>query len=191
MNYTNLIVPARAIFPDCSQDLGVNIKFYNMTKQVNEESSSKNATFKIKVDNDTFSFNTKIVNGEQILIKAGKTPVNCFTLYQKLKGCDFEKVSLDETVDLSEKGIEKFTVKEAEVFHYLLDDEPETTDKKSLTANQILELGGILPVTDYYLMEIEDNGNEISHKDSPNAPILMKCPSSKFVSIFRGAMPVS
>ena len=162
-----------------------------MINQSNEGKTSKNETFKVKVDNETFLFDSKIVNGEQILIKAGKTPVACFALYQKLKGCDFEKISLDETVDLSNKGIEKFTVKGAEVFHYLLDDEPETTEQKTLSANQILELGGVLPVTDYYLIEIDNTGKEISHKDTPLSPIVMKCPGSKFVSIFRGSTPVS
>lgn len=156
-----------------------------------EENSSNHGTYKVKVDNDVLVFNKPIVTGTDILIKAGKTPPECHSLYQKLKGCDFQKISLNEEVDLSNPGIEKFTVKPPEVFHYFLDDEPETTDESSLSANQILELGGIKPVEDYYLVEIDKDGNEINHNDTPDAPIKMKCPGSKFVSIFRGETPVS
>ncbi len=155
------------------------------------EKSTKHKNFKIKVDNEKVIFNKPVVSGEEILIKVCKTPVECFALYQKFKGCDFEKISLDQMVDLSAPGLEKFTVKDSEVTHYLLDDEPEMTDKKSLSANQILENGGITPVTDYFLTEIDSNGNTISHKETPDAQIIMKCPGSKFVSIFKGAMPVS
>ncbi len=156
-----------------------------------EENSSNHEAFKAKVDNDVLVFNKPNVTGKDILIKAGKTPPECHSLYQKLKGCDFEKISLNEEVDLSNPGIEKFTVKSPEVFHYFLDEEPETTDEPSLSANQILELGGIKPVEDYYLVEIDKDGQEINHKDTPDAQIKMKCPGSKFVSIFRGETPVS
>lgn len=156
-----------------------------------EENSSKHRKFIVIIDNKKYVFNKPIVSGEEIIIKTGNTPVECFTVYQKFKGCDFERISSNETVDLSNPGREKFSVKEAEVFHYLLDDEPETTDKKFLSANQILELGGVIPIQDYYLIEIDPSGNEINHKNKPDEPIKMKCPSSKFVSIFRGAMPVS
>lgn len=162
-----------------------------MNTQTNGEDTPTKNNFKIKVDNEVLVFDTNIVTGSQILLKANKIPVECFALYQKLKGCDFEKISTLETIDLSKEGIEKFTVKASEVFHYFLDDEPETTEQKTLTANQILDQGGITPVSDYYLMEIDNEGNEISHKNSPDKPITMKCPGSKFISIFRGSMPVS
>ena len=156
-----------------------------------EEKPSKNKSYKVLVDGDKYEFNKSVVTGEEILIKIGKTPPECHTLYQKLKGRDFEKISIDEVVDLSNRGIEKFTVKPQEVFHYTLDEEPETTDSKVLSANQILQNGEIKPVEDYYLIEIDSSGSEISHKENPEAPIEMKCPGSKFVSVFRGEMPVS
>ena len=42
-----------------------------------------------------------------------------------------------------------------------------------------------------YLVEFDHGGNEISHKEKPDAPIKLKCPGSKFVSVFRGETPVS
>ena len=157
-----------------------------------EETSSKKVQhYNVLVDDKEFQFETPIVSGRDILIKAGNNPPDCFSLYQKLKGGDFEKISLHETVDLSKDGKEKFVVKPPEVFNYQVDEEPETTDESELSANQILALAGITPVTDYYLVEYDSHGHETSHKDHPDAPIKMKCPGSKFVSVFRGETPVS
>lgn len=146
--------------------------------------------FKIKVDDLMLEFEKPIVIGSEILIKAGRTPVECFSLYQKFHGCDFEKISLDEKVDLSKPGIEKFTVKEPEVFHYTVDGEPETTDRKALTANEILVLAGLKP-EDHYLVQINPDGSQISYKDNPETSIEMKCPGLKFLAPFRSGTPVA
>ncbi|CAD5269286.1 MULTISPECIES: multiubiquitin domain-containing protein [unclassified Imperialibacter] len=162
-----------------------------MKSIMKEEKTSAKKTYKVDVDGKKIDFIEPVVKGRDILVKAGKTPPECHSLYQKLKGCDFEKISLDERVDLSNPGIERFTVKPPDVFFYTLDEEPETTGEKALSANQILEDGGIMPVKDYYLIEIDSAGQEISHKDTPDEPIQMKCPGSKFVSVFKGETPVS
>lgn len=149
-----------------------------------------NKSFKITVDGCELEFHQPKVTGKEILEKAGKTPIECHTLYEKLKGCDFEKISAEEVVDLSRDGIEKFVTKEPEVYNYFVDDEPETTDKKELTPNQILQAAGKKPA-DYYLVQINADGTKTSYKDTPNKPIKMVCPVMKFIGIFNGEMPVS
>ncbi|MCB0264653.1 MAG: multiubiquitin domain-containing protein [Calditrichaeota bacterium] len=154
--------------------------------------SVKVKRYKIKVDDLIFVFDQKIVTGKEILEKAGMTPVECFTLYQKFRNHEFEKIVLHEEVDLSKRGIERFAVKPPEVFNYFVDAEPETTDQATLTPNKILALAGIVPVEDYYLVQIKPDGTQVSYKDSPNTPIEMVCsPAMKFVSAFRGETPVS
>lgn len=147
--------------------------------------------YRVKIDNDYFVFNHQIVTGKDILVKAGKTAVECYVLYEKFKHCDFEKIDLNEKVDLAKPGIEHFVVKPTEVFYYTVDEEPETTDQKVLTPDQILELAGIKPVSDYYLIQKNPDGSEISYKGKPNEPIKMLCPALKFVSIYNGETPVS
>lgn len=147
--------------------------------------------YKVRIDDEYFIFDHHIVTGKEILIKADKLPVECHTLYKKLKHCDFEKIDLHEEVDLAKPGIEHFVVKPPEVFNYTVDSEPETTDQKVLTPNQILELAGIKPVSDYYLVQKNPDGSEISYKGKPNEPIKMLCPEMKFVSIYNGEMTVS
>lgn len=147
--------------------------------------------YKVKIDNEYFIFDNQIVTGKEILEKVFKTPSECHSLYQKLKHNDFEKIDLNEKVDLTKPGIEHFVVKAPEVFFYTVDNEPETTDQKELTPNQILELAGIKPVSDYYLVQINHEGTQTSYRDIPTTPIKMMCPAMKFVSVFRGETPVS
>jgi hypothetical protein len=146
--------------------------------------------YKVKIDGKYYIFHHHIVTGKELLEKAGKIPVECHSLYQKLKNCDFNKISLDEKVDLIKPGVEHFVVKPPEVFYYTVDDEPETTEHKSLTADKILELAGLKPV-DYYLVLVHSDGKQHSYKDTPHAEIKMKCPGLKFISVFRGEVPVS
>lgn len=143
------------------------------------------------VDEQKYIFDHHIVTGKEVLEKAGKLPVECHSLYLKLKHCDFKLIGLTDKVDLTEKGVEHFVTKPPVVFHYFVDNERESTEEKELTPNQILELAGITPVSDYYLVQILPDGKQISYKDSPTTPIKMKCPAMKFVSVFRGETPVS
>lgn len=147
--------------------------------------------YKVIIDKEPYIFDHHIVTGKEVLEKAGKTPIECHSLYLKLKHCDFELIKPTDKVDLTEKGVEHFITKPPVVFHYTVDSEPETTDQKELTPDQILEAAGITPVSDYYLVQINPDGSQTSYKDTPNIPIKMKCPAMKFASIFRGETPVS
>jgi hypothetical protein len=152
---------------------------------------SEGKWYRVKIDAEYHIFLKQYVTGKEILEKAGFIPCECFWLYQKLKNCDFEKIDLAEEIDLAKPGIEHFVIKTAETFHYFVDKEPETTDQKELTPNQILEAAGITPVKDYYLVRIDADGTQKSFADSPDTPIKMVCPAVSFVSIFKGETPVS
>lgn len=147
--------------------------------------------YKVKIGNDYFVFDHHLVIGKELLTKAGKTPIDCYSLYQKLKGCDFEKISPSETIDLSRSGIEHFVVKDPEVFHYKVDGEPETTGEKFLTPVQILEAAGVVPVEDYYLVLVNADGSQVSYRDKPTEPIKMRCPGLNFISVYKSATPVA
>jgi hypothetical protein len=147
--------------------------------------------YRVKIGDEPFVFDHHLATGKELLEKAGKTPVECYSLYLKLKGCDFEKVTLLETVDLAKPGIEHFVVKAPEVFHYTVDGEPETTDEKKLTPLQILEAAGVDPVADYYLVLVNDDGSQVSYRDTPNDPIEMRCPGQKFIAVYKSATEVA
>lgn len=147
--------------------------------------------YTVKVDGQKITFDHEVVTGEEVLNAAGLKPVECYSLYLKEKGCDFELVRSHEKIDLVEKGVEQFVSKPPLVFHYFVDDEPETTEENQLTPNQILELAGISPVKDYYLVRVNKDGSQISYRDTPDTPIKIECPAVRYISVFRGETPVS
>lgn len=137
--------------------------------------------FKIIINENEISFSTSHATGQQILEKAGLTPVKCYTLYQKLKGCDFTKIDLDEEVDLSNSEIEHFVTKEPEVFNYHVNKEPETTDKKFLSPIEILKLAGINPEHSY-LIQVNEDGSETELAYKQEEKIKMLCTGLKFIT---------
>ncbi len=137
--------------------------------------------FEIIINKDEIFFPDSQVTGRQILEKAGLTPVQCYTLYQKLKGCDFAKIDLDEEVDISNPEIEHFVTKEPEVFNYHVNKEPETTDKKFLTPIEILKLAGINPEHSY-LIQLNEDGSETELAYEPEEKIKMVCTGLKFMT---------
>jgi len=50
----------------------------------------KDKTYKVKIDEKDFVFEHHIVSGQEILEKAEKMPVECYSLYIKLKHCDVD-----------------------------------------------------------------------------------------------------
>jgi len=48
------------------------------------------------------------MTGREILTLAGKIPPESFQLRQKLKGGTVRKIGLDDNVDFTEPGVEKF-----------------------------------------------------------------------------------
>ncbi len=133
------------------------------------------------VDGQKVEFDQPKVTGKEILIKASKEPVECFALYLKKSGCDFEKISLDEVVDISDGKVEHFVTKEPEVFSYTVDGEPEMTDKKELTPVEILQLAGIDPGL-CYLVLVHTDGRKEDFAFNPNDPIKMLCSKMTFIT---------
>lgn len=138
-------------------------------------------TYKVHVDGQTIDFHQPKVTGREILLEAGKTPVECYTLYQKLKGCDFEKISLDEVVNIADKQIEEFITKEPEIFHYTINGEPEMTDQKEMTPDQILKAAGI-DHNYFYLVQVMPDSTKKEYAYQPRMPIKMLCTGLKFLS---------
>lgn len=71
---------------------------------------------------------------------------------------------------------------------YTLDGEPQTTLEKELTANQILQAGGV-DITQNYLLQLKGDGN-ISYKDNPTQIIKMHN-NMEFLANYSGATTVS
>ena len=74
------------------------------------------------------------------------------------------------------------------IFHYTVDDEPQTTSEHVLTPREILTKAGLNP-TSYYLVLIRGN-EQVSYKDKYDEQIHMN-QNMTFISVFIGETPVS
>ena len=68
----------------------------------------KNKKYRIKVDRQKYVVDEECLIGKEILKLAGKTPPEQFQLRQKIRGGNVTKIGLDEKVDFTKPGIEKF-----------------------------------------------------------------------------------
>lgn len=64
--------------------------------------------YQFKVDKDKFTVDHHIVTGHEILTISGRLPVEQYRLDLKMKGGRTQQVNLDDRVDLTEPGLEKF-----------------------------------------------------------------------------------
>lgn len=66
-------------------------------------------SYKYMVRNQPFETTSQFITGREVLESAGLLPVTQYKLDLKMKGNRYREVGLDEQVDLSDPGIEKFT----------------------------------------------------------------------------------
>jgi hypothetical protein len=68
----------------------------------------KGTKYRIRIDKDYYEVHVSEMSGSEILTLAGKTPPNRFRLDQKLKGGATKKIELNDIVDFSTPGVERF-----------------------------------------------------------------------------------
>ncbi len=74
-----------------------------------EKSNGNNkAKFKFKVRNETFEVDKPTVTGREVCEIAGLLPPEQFKLDLKMHGNEYREISLNDVIDLTEPGIEKF-----------------------------------------------------------------------------------
>lgn len=66
-------------------------------------------SYKYMVRNQLFETPNQFITGQEVLETASLLPVTQYKLDLKMKGNRYREVGLDEQVDLSDPGIEKFT----------------------------------------------------------------------------------
>lgn len=144
--------------------------------------------FNFKVNGKTYSSTEGTISGGQILEIAGFLPIDDFDLTMKIEHHDFEPVQIQESVDLTSKGIEMFKVKPKKELKFEVDDEKYKTSETELTPVDILSKAG-LKAEEYYLKQIIGH-TEISYKDKETELISM-LHNPKFISCKKGPATVS
>lgn len=144
--------------------------------------------FSFKLNNKKYSSSEQCQTGEEILEIVGLTPPEDYELFLKIGGREFEPVQLNEKVDLSQPGLEKFKVKRRFEIPYCLDDEFYSTYECLVTPLQLLQANGYDPQK-FYLKQL-DGHIEINYKDDLEHEISLR-PNMKFITCKKSPTPVS
>lgn len=64
--------------------------------------------YRIRIDRERFTVTVSTMTGYELLKLAGKVPPDRFTLTQKFRGGAVKAVRLDEKVDFTAAGVERF-----------------------------------------------------------------------------------
>jgi hypothetical protein len=120
------------------------------------------------------------ISGLELMKKANLEHVDCLELFQLFDG-DFKKIAIDQVVDLSAKGFERFITKEKEYRNYTINQDPETTDKRELTPDEILKLAGLNP-EEHFLILVKKDGSKVSYGHQPHEKIKIECAGIHFVT---------
>ena len=78
-------------------------------EMTNFEKKPHDKGYKFMVRNRMFETEKRFITGREVLETAGLVPVTQYKLDLKEKGNRYREIGLDEKVDLSDPGIEKFT----------------------------------------------------------------------------------
>jgi len=62
----------------------------------------------IRIDKVKYTVEVPSMTGRQLLVLAGKTPPEKYSISQKLHGGQVKPIGLDEPVDFTEPGVERF-----------------------------------------------------------------------------------
>jgi hypothetical protein len=72
------------------------------------ERPPKARNYIIRVDKTKFTVQVTAMTGREILSLAGRTPAEQYKLTQKMHGGSAKTIGLDESVDFTEPGVERF-----------------------------------------------------------------------------------
>jgi hypothetical protein len=64
--------------------------------------------YKIRIDKQHYVVEVSSMTGRELLTLAGKTPVSNYMVSQKMRGGEARKIGLDERVDFTTPGLERF-----------------------------------------------------------------------------------
>ncbi len=78
------------------------------TEKANGNNGNNKEKFKFKVRNETYEVDKPVITGREVCEIAGLVPPEQFKLDLKKQGNEYREIALNDTVDLTEPGIEKF-----------------------------------------------------------------------------------
>jgi hypothetical protein len=115
--------------------------------------------YRIKIDEEIFAVADPVITGLQLLDTAGKRPSDEYLIFYLLPGGQLEEIRLDETVDLRQRGIERFiTWRSDRSFRFVIDGRRFEWGAPLITGLKLKQLAGVDPQA--YGVWLEVRGGE-------------------------------
>lgn len=117
--------------------------------------------YKVKIDGEKHSFDDPKVTGAQLLTKAGKHPLNEHLIFQRLKNGQFEEIRLEESVDLTQPGLERFkTFRSGESYRLVVDGRRFDWGAPEITGRKLKQFAGVNPVEFDMWLDVRGPGED-------------------------------
>jgi hypothetical protein len=124
--------------------------------------------YQVIIDDKRFSFTDPIVTGSQLLNAAKKRPIDEDIIYQWLEDGQLEEIRIQESVDLTKPGMERFiTFKSAESYRFTIDGQKFEWGAPEITGRKLKILADVDPLIFDIWMEVRGQGDDklIQDKD--------------------------
>jgi hypothetical protein len=119
-------------------------------------------SFKIKIDELEYDFTDPAVTGGQLLNAAGKRPMDEFLIFQRLRNGQFEEIRLEESVDLTQPGLERFkTFKSGESYRLTVDGRRFEWGAPEVTGHRLKQFAGVNPADFEVWLEVRGGEGDV------------------------------
>lgn len=116
-----------------------------------------NKNFRVQIDDNAYSVADPVITGLQLLETAGKRPSDEYLIFYLLPGGQLEEIRLDETVDLRQRGVERFiTWRSDRSFRFMIDGRRFEWGAPLITGLKLKERAGVDPQTYGVWLEVRE-----------------------------------
>jgi E2/UBC family protein E/multiubiquitin len=121
--------------------------------------------FRVRIDDERYRIEDPKPTGRQLLALTDRKPIDEYLLFLILRGGGFEEIRLDETVDLTRPGVERFLSFESSAsYRFEIDGERIEWGAKLITGLKIKQIAKVDPAT-YALWREVRGGEDLPVKD--------------------------
>lgn len=123
--------------------------------------------YKVKIDGEKYSFDDPKVTGTQLLTKAGKHPIDEHLVFQRLKNGQFEEIRLEESVDLTQPGLEHFkTFRRGESYRLVVDGRRFEWGAPEITGHMLKRFADVNPGDFDVWLDVRGQGEDRIIRDN-------------------------
>ncbi len=104
--------------------------------------------FRVRIDDERYRIDDPKPTGRQLIALTDQKPVDAYLIFLVLRGGGFEEIRLDEIVDLTRPGAERFlTFESSASYRFEIDGQRIEWGAKLITGLKLKQIAGVDPAT--------------------------------------------